>query len=88
MINFRLLRSRGTRENFLISFHRREKSSFSVKNCKLAAPLGFFRSFGPPIEKSICLEISNYSSSYCPDVIHSLFSAVLFFSDEVVFPFT
>ena len=43
MINFRLLRSRGTRETFVFSFHRREKSSFSVKNCKLAAPLGFFQ---------------------------------------------
>ena len=53
MINFRLLRSRGTRETFVISFHTREKSSFSVKNCKLAAPLGFFRGFGPRIEKSI-----------------------------------
>ena len=53
MINFRLLRSRGTRETFVISFHRREKSSFSATKCKLATPLGFFRGFGPRIEKSI-----------------------------------
>ena len=53
MINFRLLRSRGTRESFLISFHRRENSNFSVKNCKLAAPLGFFKGFGPRIENCI-----------------------------------
>ena len=54
MINFRLLRSRGTKETFVISFHRREKSSFSATcKCKLAAPLGFFRGFGPRIEKSI-----------------------------------
>ena len=31
MTVFRLLCSRGTRESIQISFHRREKSSFSVK---------------------------------------------------------
>ena len=53
MIDFRLLRSRGTRETFLITIHRREKLSFSVKNCNLVTPLDFFRGFGPRIEKSI-----------------------------------
>ena len=40
-----LLRSRGTRERILIWFHRREKSRFV--DCKLAAPVGFCRGFGP-----------------------------------------
>ena len=40
------LRSRGTRERILIWFRRREKSRFFV-DCKLAAPLGFCRDFGP-----------------------------------------
>ena len=41
----RFLRSRGTRERILIWFHRREKSRFV--DCKLAAPVGFCRGFGP-----------------------------------------
>ena len=50
MIVFRLLRSRGTRESFLTSFHRREKSSSSVKTANWP-PLYVFSGFGPRIEK-------------------------------------
>ena len=42
---FCLLRSRGTRERILILF-RGQKPRFL--DCKLAAPLSFCRSFGPP----------------------------------------
>ena len=42
----KLLHSRGTRERILILFRRCKKSRFFV-DCKLAAPLGFCRGFGP-----------------------------------------
>ena len=49
MIIFRLLRSRK-HPNFVSQ--AREIEIF-FEDCKLAAPLGFFRGLGPHIEKSI-----------------------------------